>query len=70
MESPAGIVGIRAPLVAGQLPVKDWHDFINDPALADAILDRLIRSNHMLASKGDSMWKRKTGTNDDQAALI
>ena len=31
----------------------------NDPALADAILDRLIHSSHKLALKGESMRKVK-----------
>ena len=57
-------VGTGATLVAGQLPVKDWHGFINDPALADAILDRLIHSSHKLVLKGESMRKRKTSTNE------
>lgn len=41
-------VGVGATLVAGQLPMKSWHDFIADPALADAILDRLIHSAHKM----------------------
>lgn len=54
-------VGAGATIVAGQMPVKEWHGFINDPALADAILDRLIHSSHKLALKGESMRKLKTG---------
>jgi DNA replication protein DnaC len=46
----------------GQMPVKDWHAFINDPALADAILYRLIHSSHKLELKGDSMRKRKSAS--------
>ncbi|KGM54078.1 ATPase AAA [Lysobacter daejeonensis GH1-9] len=53
-------VGSGATIVAGQMPIKDWHSFINDPALADAILDRLIHSSHKLALKGESMRKRKS----------
>lgn len=33
--------------------------FINDPALADAILDRLIHSSHKLTLKVESMRKQK-----------
>ena len=50
-------VGSGATLVAGQMPVKEWHGYINDPALADAILDRLIHSSHKLQLKGESMRK-------------
>ena len=52
-------VGTGATIVAGQMPVKEWHGFINDPALADAILDRLIHSSHKMALKGESMRKQK-----------
>lgn len=52
-------VGTGATLVAGQMPVKEWHGFINDPALADAILDRLIHSSHKVVLKGESMRKLK-----------
>lgn len=54
-------VGTGATIVAGQMPVKEWHGFINDPALADAILDRLIHSSHKLVLKGESMRKLKAG---------
>lgn len=52
-------VGTGSMIMLGQMPVKDWHAFINDPALADAILDRLIHSSHKLELKGDSMRKRR-----------
>lgn len=54
-------VGTGAAIVAGQMPVKEWHGYINDPALADAILDRLIHSSHKLVLKGESMRKLKAG---------
>ncbi|TXH04481.1 MAG: AAA family ATPase [Nevskiaceae bacterium] len=50
-------VGIASTIILGQMPTKEWHGFINDPALADAILDRLIHSSHKLALKGESMRK-------------
>lgn len=54
-------VGTASTMVLGQMPTKEWHGFINDPALADAILDRLIHSSHKLTLKGESM--RKVGNN-------
>lgn len=53
-------VGSGATIVAGQMPIQNWHAFIHDPALADAILDRLIHSSHKLELKGESMRKRRT----------
>lgn len=52
-------VGSGSTIMAGQMPIKDWHGFINDPALADAILDRLIHSSVKLTLKGESMRKSK-----------
>lgn len=50
-------VGTSSTIVLGQMPVKEWHDFINDPALADAILDRLVHSSHKICLQGESMRK-------------
>ena len=32
-------VGTKSCIVTSQLPIEDWHDYIGDPTLADAILD-------------------------------
>jgi DNA replication protein DnaC len=40
--------GTRACILTSQLPVNDWHDYIGDPTLADAILDRLIHRSHRI----------------------
>lgn len=52
-------VGSASTIVLGQMPVKNWHDYINDPAVADAILDRLVHSSVKLDLKGESMRKVK-----------
>ncbi len=49
---------LRATLVASQLPIEHWHDYIGSPTLADAILDRLVHGAHRITLKGDSMRKR------------
>ena len=51
--------GLRATLIASQLPVKLWHEHIGDPTLADAILDRLVHNAHRINLKGGSMRKKK-----------
>ncbi|MCI1711390.1 MAG: IS21-like element helper ATPase IstB [Chiayiivirga sp.] len=53
-------VGAGATIILGQMPVKDWHGFINDPALADAILDRLVHSSVKIDLKGESMRRVKS----------
>ena len=49
---------LRSTLVTSQLPVNQWHDYIGDPTLADAILDRLIHASYRIALKGESLRKR------------
>jgi DNA replication protein DnaC len=51
--------GLRATLIASQLPVEHWHEYIGEATLADAILDRLLHNAHRLPLKGDSMRKKQ-----------
>ncbi|WP_197017217.1 ATP-binding protein [Pseudoxanthomonas suwonensis] len=44
-------------LITSQLPVKTWHDYLGEPTVADAILDRLLHNKHAIELKGDSMRK-------------
>ena len=48
----------RSTVVTSQLPVKQWHDIIGEPTLADAILDRLVHNAYTLNLKGESMRKK------------
>jgi DNA replication protein DnaC len=41
-------VGTRSCIVTSQLPIEDWHDYIGDPTLADAILDRILHRSHRI----------------------
>jgi DNA replication protein DnaC len=50
-------VGTRATLITSQLPIGEWHDYIGDPTLADAILDRLVHSAHKLRLEGETLRK-------------
>ncbi len=34
--------GKRSTLITSQLPIDNWHEYIADPTLADAILDRIV----------------------------
>ncbi len=55
-------VGTRSTLITSQLPLEHWHEYIGDPTLADAILDRLIHSAHKIHLEGESMRKRAANT--------
>ena len=50
--------GRASTVVTSQLPVPKWYEWLNDPTLADAILDRIVHGAYKLELKGES--KRKT----------
>lgn len=52
--------GERSTIIAAQLPLKDWHTYFGDPAVADAALDRIVHSAHQIAMSGDSMRKKRS----------
>jgi DNA replication protein DnaC len=62
-------VGTRATLITSQLPIENWHDYIGDPTLADAILDRLVHSAHKIhLQEKDSMRKRDAAARQQPAS--
>lgn len=46
---------LGATVIASQCPTGDWHPNIGDPALADAICDRLFHNAYKVELKGHSM---------------
>lgn len=52
--------GARATIVTSQLPRESWHEWIGDPTVADAILDRLVHNAYKLDLTGPSRRKTKT----------
>lgn len=44
-------------LFATQLPVNEWHQRIEEPTIADAILDRIVHDSIRMTLKGESMRK-------------
>jgi len=59
-------VGAKATLITSQLAVKAWHAWLDDPTVADAILDRIVHSSHRIALKGASLRKPE-GQADEEA---
>jgi DNA replication protein DnaC len=51
--------GVHPTLITSQLPVPLWHDYIGEPTLADAIMDRLSGNTHRFELKGESLRRRK-----------
>ena len=44
-------------IIASQPPLDRWHDVIDEPTFADAILDRLVHNAYRLNLDGPSMRK-------------
>ena len=49
--------GARSTIMTSQLPTTKWHDYLGDPTVADAILDRILHRAHRLWLKGPSRRK-------------
>lgn len=64
LEIPDDRMNARSTLITSQLPVKHWHEYIGEPTLADAILDRIVHNAHQLTLKGESMRKAKNPLTD------
>jgi DNA replication protein DnaC len=48
----------RSTLLTSQLPIDHWHEYLADPTLADAILDRLVHCAYKLNLSGESLRKK------------
>ena len=59
-------VGVGSTIFVGQRPYNDWHEFIDDPLIADAVLDRLSSNRFQINLEGDSQRRSEanlsTGT--------
>lgn len=47
-----------ATMICSQLPVAKWYEYLDEPTLADAILDRIIPRAHRIELKGKSRRKK------------
>jgi hypothetical protein len=64
-------VGSRATIITSQLPPTAWHAWLDEPTLADAILDRVVHCAHKIALKGESMRRsRAAGTAGTAEATV
>lgn len=51
--------GKKSVIITSQLPIKSWFEYINEPTLADAIMDRLSANANKIELKGESLRKEK-----------
>ncbi len=49
----------RSIIITSQLPVAKWYEHLNDPTLADAIMDRLAANSSRIELKGNSRRTKK-----------
>lgn len=56
--------GRRSVIVVSQLPVSKWHEYINEPTVADAILDRMTANAHRVDLKGESMRRKNASKSE------
>jgi DNA replication protein DnaC len=49
----------KSLIVTSQLPVAKWYEYIDEPTLADAILDRMTARSHRIELTGESRRKKK-----------
>lgn len=52
-------------IFCSQIPVEQWFEFIQDPTIADAILDRIIHNSHRINILGESMRKKTASLRSD-----
>ena len=48
----------KATIITSQLPVEKWYEYLADPTIADAILDRIVHNSHRITLKGESLRKK------------
>jgi DNA replication protein DnaC len=50
--------GKKSIIVTSQLPVSKWYEYINEPTLADAIMDRLTANAIRIELMGESLRRK------------
>jgi DNA replication protein DnaC len=52
-------VNSSSTIITSQLPIENWHSYLHNPTIADAILDRVVHNAHKIKINGDSKRKEK-----------
>jgi DNA replication protein DnaC len=50
----------RSTILTSQFAIRDWHNQIGDPTIADSILDRLVHNAYRIELKGESLRKTRS----------
>ncbi len=51
--------GLKSTIIAAQLPVANWYEYIGESTISDAIMDRLAANAHRFELTGDTLRKKK-----------
>ena len=52
-------IGSKSTIITSQLPIDQWHAYLGDPTIAEAILDRLVHAAHRIElAPAESMRKK------------
>lgn len=54
-------VGSRASILTSKLPVKRWHEYLNDPTLGDVIMGQRIDRSHKIHLQGKASIHKRAG---------
>jgi len=46
-------------IITSQLPIQDWHSYLHNATIADAILDRIVHNAYKIGLSGESQRKEK-----------
>lgn len=57
-------VGTKATLITSQLAVNKWHAWLDEPTVADAILDRIVHGSHRIEPKGPRCARPRSRIDD------
>jgi hypothetical protein len=49
----------RSTIITSQLPRDQWHAYLGEPTIADAVLDRVVHNAYPISLKGPSRRKDK-----------
>ncbi len=49
---------LKSTIITSQFPVSKWHEYLGEPTIADAILDRVSENARRIELQGESMRKK------------
>jgi len=52
-------VNLSSTIITSQLPIENWHSYLHNPTIADAILDRVVHNAHKIKIQGESQRKEQ-----------